>query len=64
MTPVSIHYDSIATLDKTYSQVYNGKSRHVGLRHSLVGDIITSGIINIDYVKSKENLVNPLTKGL
>ncbi|GJX98595.1 zinc finger, CCHC-type containing protein [Tanacetum coccineum] len=27
---ISIHYDSAATLAKAYSQIYNGKSRHLG----------------------------------
>ena len=64
ISPISIYCDSAATLAKTYSQVYNGKSRHVGLRHSLVRDLITNGVITIDFVRSKDNLTNPLTKGL
>ncbi|KAG8503572.1 hypothetical protein CXB51_001539 [Gossypium anomalum] len=35
-SPISICCDSEATLVKAYSQVYNGKSRHTGLRHSYV----------------------------
>ena len=26
--------------------------------------LLSSGIISIDYVKSKDNIANPLTKGL
>ncbi|GKB07119.1 zinc finger, CCHC-type containing protein [Tanacetum coccineum] len=33
MAPISIRCDSAATLAKAYSQVYNGKSRHLGVRH-------------------------------
>ncbi|GKA08079.1 hypothetical protein Tco_0687410 [Tanacetum coccineum] len=29
IAPISIHYDSAATLAKAYSQIYNGKSRHL-----------------------------------
>ena len=64
LAPVSIHCDSVSTLAKAYSQVYNGKSRHIGLRHNMVRDLITSGVISIDFVRSKENLADPLTKGL
>ena len=64
ISPISIYCDSAATLAKTYSQVYNGKSRHVGLRHSLVRDLITNGVITIDFVRSKENLTDPLIKEL
>ena len=37
---------------------------HVRLKHSLVRDLIMNGVIIIDFVRSKENLTNPLTKGL
>lgn len=64
MPPVSIHCDSQATLSRAYGQIYNGKSRHIGLRHSYVRQLLTDGIITVDYVKSSQNLADPLTKGL
>ena len=36
MPPLSIHCDSQSTLSRAYSNIYNGKSRHLGLRHSYV----------------------------
>ncbi|GJR07494.1 zinc finger, CCHC-type containing protein [Tanacetum coccineum] len=36
IAPISIRYDSAATLAKAYSQMYNGKSRHLGVRHSMI----------------------------
>jgi hypothetical protein len=64
MAPVSIHCDSQSTLSKAYSQVYNGKSRHIGLRHSYVRDLISNGVISIMFVRTEKNLADPLTKGL
>nr|GEW91901.1 zinc finger, CCHC-type [Tanacetum cinerariifolium] len=32
ITPISIRCDSVVTLAKAYSQMYNGKSRHLGVR--------------------------------
>jgi len=64
MAPVSIHCDSQSTLSKAYSQVYIGKSRHIGLRHSYVRDLISNGVISIMFVRTKKNLADPLTKGL
>ena len=64
VAPVSLQCDSQATLSRAYSQIYNGKSRHIGLRHSYVIQLITDGVITIKYVKSSENLADPLTKGL
>nr|GEV18114.1 hypothetical protein [Tanacetum cinerariifolium] len=34
-----------ATLEKAYSQMYNGKSRHLGVRHSMICEIITNEVL-------------------
>ncbi|CAM8925854.1 unnamed protein product [Rhodiola kirilowii] len=62
--PISIHCNSKATLSKAYIQMYNGKSRHLGFRHSAVRELITHGVISIDYVQTQQNLADHLTKGL
>ena len=64
IAPISINCDSEATLSRAYSHVYNGKSRHIGLRHSYVRDLISNGVITIDYVRSSQNFADPLTKAL
>ncbi|GJS86925.1 zinc finger, CCHC-type containing protein [Tanacetum coccineum] len=61
---IFIHYDSAATLAKAYSQMYNGKSRHLGVRHSMIRELITNGEISIEFVRSQQNLANHLTKEL
>jgi len=35
MSPLPILCDSKTALSKVYSHVYNGKSRHIGLRHAM-----------------------------
>ncbi|GJX48593.1 hypothetical protein Tco_0273783 [Tanacetum coccineum] len=64
ISPISIHCDSAATLAKAYCQIYNGKSRHLGVRHSMVRELITNGVISMDFVRSKQNMADHLTKGL
>ena len=44
--------------------MYNGKSRHIRRRHNTVRQLLSNGIISIDYIKSKDNIADPLTKGL
>nr|GEV41592.1 zinc finger, CCHC-type [Tanacetum cinerariifolium] len=44
MAPISIRCDSVATLANAYSQMYNGKSRHLGVRHSMIRELITNGV--------------------
>ncbi|PHT78616.1 hypothetical protein T459_16668 [Capsicum annuum] len=64
VAPVCVHCDSQAAIDKAGSMIYNGKYRHIRRRHNTVRELLTSGIITIDYVKSKDNVSEPLTKGL
>ena len=44
--------------------MYNGKSRHIHWRHNTIRQLLSTGVISIDYVKSKDNIADPLTKGL
>ena len=64
VSTISIHCDSQATLARAYSGVYNGKSRHISLRHGYVSELIQRGVISISYVRSSENLADPFTKPL
>ncbi|GKE46402.1 hypothetical protein Tco_1477660, partial [Tanacetum coccineum] len=40
-----------ATLAKAYSKMYNGKSRHLGVRHSMIHELITNGVVSIEFVR-------------
>ncbi|GKA84718.1 zinc finger, CCHC-type containing protein, partial [Tanacetum coccineum] len=64
IAPISIRCDSAATLAKAYSQMYNGKSRHLGVRHSMIRELITNGVVSIEFVRSQQNPAYHLTKGL
>jgi hypothetical protein len=64
MPAISVYCDSQATMSKAYSKIYNGKSRHISLRHEYVRQLIEDGVISIVYVKSSSNLADPFTKGL
>lgn len=61
---ICIYYDNQATIGRAYNVMYNGKSRHMRRRHNTVRKLISTGVISIDYVKLKDNIVDPLTKGL
>ncbi|GJX59071.1 zinc finger, CCHC-type containing protein [Tanacetum coccineum] len=64
IAPISIRCDSAATLTKAYSQMYNGKSRHLGVRHSMICELITNRVVSIEFVRSQQNLADHLTNGL
>nr|GEW38983.1 hypothetical protein [Tanacetum cinerariifolium] len=59
-----VSLDSAATLAKAYSHMYNGKSRYLGVRHSMIRELITNGVVFIEFMRSQQNLVDHLTKGL
>nr|GFC01386.1 hypothetical protein [Tanacetum cinerariifolium] len=53
-----------AILAKSYSQMYNEKSRYLGVRHSMISELIMNMVVYIEFVRSQQNLVDHLTKGL
>ncbi|GJV20180.1 hypothetical protein Tco_1369200 [Tanacetum coccineum] len=46
------------------SQMYNRKSRHLGIRHSMIREQIMNGMISIEFVRSEQKLVDHLMKRL
>ena len=61
---IYVYCDSQSTIGKTQSNMYNGKSIYIFCRHNIVKNFLSNDIIYIDYVKSIENIMDPLTKGL
>ncbi|KAL0285601.1 UNVERIFIED_CONTAM: Retrovirus-related Pol polyprotein from transposon TNT 1-94 [Sesamum angustifolium] len=62
--PVSLHCDSQAAIGIATNYAYNGKRRHIRIRHGAVKKLLKNEIISLDYVRSERNLADPLTKGL
>ena len=64
MPQICIHCDSQSTIGRAQNGMYNGKSRHIRRRHNTIRQLLSIGNISIDYVKSKDNIADPLTKWL
>jgi hypothetical protein len=62
--PILIHCDSTAAISRVRNHYYNGKSRPIRRKHSTVRSYLSSGIVNVDYIKSCDNLADPFTKAL
>ncbi|CAM8965807.1 unnamed protein product [Rhodiola kirilowii] len=62
--PICVYCDNQSTIGRAQNVMYNGKSRHIRRRHNTIRQLLSSGVISIDYVRSKENISDPLTKGL
>ena len=61
---ICIHCDSQSAIGMTQNNMYNGKSRHIHQRYNTITQLLSIGVIFVDYVKSKDNIADPLTKGL
>lgn len=61
---ISLHCDSQVAIVCARNKIYNGKKRHIHLKHNIVWQLISNGVIAMEFVRSEKNLVNPLTKGL
>ena len=44
--------------------MYNGKSRHIRRSHNTIRQLLSTEVISVDYVKSKDNIADSLAKGL
>ncbi|GKD98518.1 putative RNA-directed DNA polymerase [Tanacetum coccineum] len=64
VTAISVHCDSKSAMGRAQSTMYNGKSRHIRRRHNSIRQLLSTGVISIDYVASKHNIKDPFTKGL
>ncbi|GKB77812.1 zinc finger, CCHC-type containing protein, partial [Tanacetum coccineum] len=64
VTTISIQCDSQSTIGRSHSIMYNGKSRHIRRQHNSIRQLLSTRVISIDYVKSKDNIADPLMKDL
>ena len=64
MPPICIHCDSQSSIGTAQNSMYNGKSRHIHRRHNTIKLLLSIAVISLDYVKSKDNTRDLLTKGL
>ena len=61
---ICIHYNSQSTIGRAQSNMYNGKSRHIRRRHNTIRQLLSIGVISVDYVRFMDNITYLLTKGL
>ena len=56
--------DNQSVIGRALNVLYNNKSRYICRRHNTNRQLVSTGVINLNYVPSKENIADPLTKGL
>ena len=62
--PIPMHCDSQVAISKVPSKNLNEKRRHLRVRHKSIRNLISHGVISLDFVRSENNIADPLTKGL
>ena len=62
--PICLHCDNQSAIGRAQNSMYNGKSRHIRRRHNTIKQQLSTGVIYLDYIKSKDNIADPLTKWL
>lgn len=64
MSTIRIHYNAKTIVGRIHSSIYNNTSQHIYERRNTIDKLISSDVISINYVKSKVNLMDLITKGL
>ena len=64
VSTICIHDDSQSAIGKAQNSMYNGKFKHIHHRHKTIRRLLSIGVISLDYLKLKDNIMAPLTKGL
>jgi hypothetical protein len=62
VSTICVHCDSQLTIKKAQSSMYNSKYRYIHHKHNTIKHFLSNGIISIDYVKLKKNIMDSLTK--
>ncbi|CAM8987324.1 unnamed protein product [Rhodiola kirilowii] len=52
--PICVYCDNQSKIGRAQNVMYNGKSRHIRRRHNTIRQLLSSGVISIDYVRSKK----------
>ena len=55
MLAICIHCDNQAAISRAQIFLYNGKSKHIHCRHNTIKQLLSNGIISIDFISSKDN---------
>ena len=64
VSPICIHCDSQYAIGRVQNNMYNSKSRHNHRRHNTIIQLLSTRVISLDFVKSKDNIADLLTKWL
>ena len=64
MPTICIYFDNQSAIGRAQSNMYNSKFRYICRRYNTIRQLLSTKVISIVYVKSKDNIIDLLNKGL
>ena len=62
--PTTIYADDASSIKLSANPVYHQRSKHIGIRHHFLRQLVEENIIRFEYVASADNIADILTKPL
>ena len=62
--PVKIHEDIQSAIAIAYNDVYQNRAKHIDIRHHFVREHVKLNNITLEFIESKKQLADFLTKAL
>ena len=61
---IRVHEDNKGAIEMVENRLSSRRIRHIDVKHHMVRDAVDGGIIRVEYVKSREQHADELTKAV
>ncbi|KAF7130877.1 hypothetical protein RHSIM_Rhsim10G0166500 [Rhododendron simsii] len=62
--PTVIYCDNMSAIAMSKNSVFHGRTKHIELRHHFIRDLVQNGEIQLEFVNTKEQLADIITKAV
>ena len=62
--PTIIYCDNMSAIAMSKNPVFHGRTKHIELRHHFIRDLVQNGEIQLEFVNTKEQLADIMTKAV
>ena len=62
--PTVIYCDNMSAIAMSKNPVFHGRTKHIELRHHFIRDMVQNGEIQLEFVNTKEQLADIMTKAV
>jgi hypothetical protein len=60
--PIPIHCDNTSVINVSKNHVLHSKTKHIPIKYHFLKEQVTNGIVQLNYIPSKEHMVDIFTK--